>query len=270
MPFGFKGVATALVMVTFCYGGAEMIGVTAGEAVDAEHSLKSAIDKLFWRILIFYVCSIIVILAIIPWYTLEKGVSPFVLIFEKLGIPYAASIMNAIIISSAASCLNSCMYTAGRILWGLGLRNEAPKFFRRLSGSGVPANGILFTAVVALIGVYFNYTSPDTVFYFISSATVTSQLWAWGNIAIEQINFRKTLSIEAVDKLKYKMPFSPYANYLTLAFIVAVLFGMCFDKDNLMGLYAGAVWYTGLMVCYYIFKVADRQKQVDSNIKIEW
>lgn len=269
-PYGFTGTAMALVMVTFGYAGVEMIGVTAGEAADAEASLRSAINKVFWRILIFYVGSVFVILSIYPWDTLRKGVSPFVLIFERIGIPYSASIMNAVIMSSAASCLNSAMYTSGRMLYGLGLRDEAPKFLGKLSPTGVPANGILFTAVVALIGVYFNYTSPDTVFYFVSSATVTASLWAWGCIAIEQFNFRKGLSAEQVAKLKFKMPFYPYANYLILIFIACVIYGSWFDTDNRMGLLAGAIWYILLLVCYQLFNVKDRQAKVDHSIKTEW
>ena len=269
-PHGFTGTAMALVMVTFGYAGVEMIGVTAGEAADAEASLRSAINKVFWRILIFYVGSVAVILSIYPWDTLRKGVSPFVLIFERIGIPYSASIMNFVIMTSAASCLNSCMYTSSRMLYGLGIRNEAPKFLAKISGNGVPANGLYFTAAVALIGVYFNYTSPDTVFYFISSATVTASLWAWACIAIEQLNFRKSLTPEQVSKLKFKMPCYPYANYLILFFIAAVVYGSYFDDDNRMGLIVGAIWYIGLLICFQVFNVKERQQQAENAIKTEW
>lgn len=269
-PFGFKGTAMALVMVTFGYAGVEMIGVTAGEAANAEASLRSAINKVFWRILIFYVGSVVVILSIYPWDTLKKGVSPFVLIFEKIGIPYSASIMNFVIMTSAASCLNSCMYTSGRMLYGLGLRNEAPAFLGKISGNGVPANGIVASAVVALIGVYFNYVAPDTVFYFISSATVTASLWAWGCIVIEQMNFRKSLTPEQVKNLKFPMPLYPFGNYLVLAFLAAVIYGSWFDEDNRMGLIVGAVWYIGLIVCYYAFGVRGRQEKADAAVKTEW
>ena len=113
MPHGFTGVVAALVMVTFAYSGVEMIGVTAGEAADSERSLKSAINKVFWRVLIFYVGSVFVILSVYPWDQMISDVSPFVLIFEKIGIPYVASIMNLVIMTSAASCLNSGLYTCG-------------------------------------------------------------------------------------------------------------------------------------------------------------
>ena len=164
MPFGLKGVAMALVMVVFAYAGVEMIGITAGEAEDPKHSLKSAIDKVFWRILIFYVGTMTVILSICPWDTLPKGVSPFVIIFERMGIPYAAGVMNFVILSSAASCLNSCIYVCGRMLYGLSLRGEAPRFLGTLSKHQVPANGILFSSAACPVGVYLNFSYPDTAF----------------------------------------------------------------------------------------------------------
>ena len=178
--------------------------------------------------------------------------------------------MNLVIMSSAASCLNSCMYTSSRMLYGLGIRGEAPKFLAKISGNGVPANGLIFTFAIVLIGAYFNYVSPDTVFYYVSSATVTASLWAWGAIMIEQMNFRKRLTPEQVAKLKFKMPLYPFANYLVLAFIAAVCYGSWFDDDNRLGLYAGAVWYILLLVCYEVFKVKDRQLANETHEKTEW
>jgi len=271
MPHGLTGVAAALVMVTFAYSGVEMIGVTAGEARDAEKSLKSAINKVFWRVLIFYVGSVVVILSIYPWNEMRPDVSPFVLIFEKIGIPYAASIMNFVIMTSAASCLNSGLYTCGRMLYGLAVRHEAPQFLGKLNASQVPANAIIATSVVALIGVWMNYVSPDRVFYYISAASVTGCIWAWAIIMIEHMNWRKRLSPEQLSKLKFAMPLCPYANYLVLIFLAAVCYGMTADPDNLAGLYVGVPWYLGLLALYKIFKVSEAQKKAElSSIKTEF
>jgi amino acid transporter, AAT family len=269
-PYGVKGMCMALVMVIFGYAGIEMVGVTAGEAQDAAATLKSAINKVFWRILIFYVFSILVILSIYPWDTLRKGVSPFVLLFEKIGIPYSASIMNAVIITSASSCLNTCVYTSGRMLYSLSLRNEAPKYLAKISGNGVPLNGILTSCVFILIGVFLNWYSPDEVFYYMSSATATSCIWAWGIIILNQYNFRKKLSPEQVASLKFPMPLYPWANYFSIAFLAAVVYGMVFDHDNLIGLYTGIVWYIFLFACFYIFGIKQRQAAADQTIKTDF
>lgn len=269
MPFGFKGVAMALVMVTFSYAGVEMIGVTAGEAADAEHSLRSAINKVFWRILIFYVGSCFVILSIYPWDEMRKGVSPFVLIFEKIGIPYAASVVNFVIMTSAASLLNSSLYAAGRMLFGLSARNEAPKFVGKLSKNRVPANAVLFSSGAAVIGAWCNYVSPDAVFYYMSSAATTACLVAWGVIVLEHMAWRKQLSPEHIARLKFKMPFYPYANYLVLVFLALVVYGMIFDEDNLTGLYVGIVWYTILLILYKVCNVSEAQKNAVEAIKLD-
>jgi len=270
MPFGWTGVSMALVMVVFAYSGVELIGITAGEAADPERSLKSAIDKVFWRVLVFYVGSMVAILSIFPYETLPKGVSPFVMIFEKAGIPYAASIINFVILSSAASCLNSCMYVCGRMLYGLALRNEAPAFLGKLSGNQVPANGVLFSGAVCLVGVYFNYVAPDSVFYYMSAITTTGCMWTWSLIMYIQYKWRKSLSSEQIANLKYPMPFYPYANYIVGAFMLAVTLGMGYDHDNLVGLYVAPAWYAALYMVYKFFKIGKSQEKADLSIQTEW
>ncbi|HWR41251.1 MAG TPA: amino acid permease [Patescibacteria group bacterium] len=270
MPFGWTGVAMAFVMVVFAYSGVELIGITAGEAVDPERSLKSAIDKVFWRVLIFYVGSMVAILSIFPYDTLPKGVSPFVMIFEKAGIPYSASIINLVILSSAASCLNSCIYVCGRMLYGLALRNEAPAFLGRLSASQVPANGILFSGAVCLIGVYLNYVSPDSVFYYMSAITTTGCMWTWSLIMYIQYKWRKNLTPDQVGNLKYPMPFYPYANYIVGVFMLAVTLGMGYDHDNLVALYVAPAWYAALYVLYRVFKIGTAQQKARLKVHTEW
>ena len=270
MPFGWTGVAMALVMVVFTYSGVELIGITAGEAIDAEHSLKSAINKVFWRVLIFYVGSMAVILSVFPWDTLPKGVSPFVMVFEKIGIPYAASIMNIVILSSAISCLNSGMYICGRMLYGLALRNEAPQFLGKLSKNQIPANGILFSAAICLIGVYLNYATPDSVFYYMAAVSTTGCMWTWSLIMYIQYKWRKGLNAEQLKILKYPMPLYPYANYVVWIFMLAVTFGMSYDHDNFVGLMVAPCWYGGLIAVYKLFNVSNRQIEPAEQVKTEW
>lgn len=270
LPFGWTGVGMALVMVTWAYSGVELIGITSGEAKDAERSLSSAIDKVFWRVLIFYVGSCTVILSIYPWDTLGTKVSPFVSIFDKMGIPYAASIMNFVIMTSAASCLNSGLYICGRMLYGLSLRNEAPQFLGKLNSAQVPVNGILFTGAVSLIGVFLNWYAPENVFYYMGAVSVTGSIWAWMVIMLIHLKWRRGLSPEQVAKLKFPMPLYPFGNYLVIGFLLVVIVMMRLDHDNLVGLYIAPFWYGGLWLLYHLCKVDEAQKRADPTIKTEW
>jgi len=268
---GFSGVIMALTMVTFAYSGCEMIGITAGEANNPEVTLKSAINKVFWRILIFYCGSIFVILAIYPWTEIGKIGSPFVLVFKRMGLDGAASVMNAVMLSSALSCLNSGIYTCGRMIYGLGLRKEGPEWMAKLNAGQVPVNGILLTMAVVAIGVVMNFFFPGKVFDIISSVASTGCLWAWGVITLMHLKWRKSLSPERFAALKFPLPMSPILNWVVVAYVILVIIGMTMDPDNLMALGVFPIWIGILLVCYSVFNIADRTKVISTEAKkMEW
>lgn len=142
-PNGIKGVLLSLQMVMFAYLGIEMIGVTAGEVKNPEKSLAKAIDTVFWRILIFYVGALFVIMSIYPWQEIGSQGSPFVLTFEKVGIPSAAGIINFVVLTAALSSCNSGIFSTGRMLFNLAEQNEAPKAYGTLTKGGVPGKAVL-------------------------------------------------------------------------------------------------------------------------------
>jgi len=268
---GLSGVVMALVMVTFAYSGCEMIGITAGEASNPEVTLKSAINKVFWRILIFYCGSIFVILSIYPWTEIGKIGSPFVLVFKRMGLDGAASVMNAVMMSSALSCLNSGIYTCGRMIYGLGLRREGPAWMAKLNAGQVPVNGILLTMAVVAIGVVMNYFFPGRVFDIISSVASTGCLWAWGVIGLMHLRWRKSLSPERFAKLKFPIPASPLLNYIVLAYVVLVCIGMTMDPDNALALGVFPAWIIILLICYKVFNVEEKTKVITAEAKkMEW
>lgn len=249
---GFSGPALALVMVAFAYLGMELIGVTAGEAENPQKTLPSAINKVLWRILIFYVGALFIILCLFPWNEIDpaKG-SPFVLTFSKVGIPAAAGIINFVVLTAALSSCNSGIFSTGRMLYTLALQKKAPAFFGKLSGSGVPVNGIFISAAFLCIGVVLNYLVPAKVFEYVTSVATIGAVWVWGIILVAQINYRKSLSPEQVSQLKFPTPLWPLASYLTLAFLALVVIMMAFSEGTKIALYVGPVWFGLLLLSYY-------------------
>lgn len=248
---GFSGPALALVMVAFAYLGIELIGVTAGEAQNPEKTIPSAIDKVFWRILIFYVGALFVIMSLFPWNEIGTKGSPFVITFDKIGIPAAAGIINFVVLTAALSSCNSGIFSTGRMLYNLALQRKAPATFGKLSRTSVPVNGIIVSAAFLLIGVVLNYLVPARVFEYVTSVATIGAIWIWAVILLSQISYRKSLSQDEIARLKYPMPLWPIASYLALAFLALVLVMMAFSEGTRVALYVGPVWFGLLIASYY-------------------
>ena len=261
-PKGILGPVMAVIMVTFAYIGIELIGITAGEAENPEKTIPSAINKVFWRILIFYVGSLTVIMSIYPWDKLGTIGSPFVLVFSKLGISVAAGIINFVVLTAALSSCNSGIFSTGRMLYSLSLQGTAPKMFGKLSKSHVPMNGILISASFLLIGVILNYLVPGKVFTYVSSITTFAGIWTWGIILITQMKFRKTLTQNQIKELKFPSLFYPYANWISLAFLAFVVIVMFFNPDTLIALIVAPIWLAFLIAFYYILGFNKKERPV--------
>lgn len=252
-PNGFEGLGLSLVMVLFAYLGIELIGVTAGEAKNPEKTLPAAIDKVFWRILIFYVGALFVIMSLYPWDQIGSIGSPFVLTFEKLGVRAAAGIINFVVMTAALSSCNSGVFSTGRMLYNLSLQKKAPAAFGKLSKTKVPMNGILFSAIFLLIGVVLNYIVPAKVFVYVTSVATFGAIWIWVIILLVQMSFRSRLSPAEREQIKYKMPHYPFANYISMAFLLAVVGIMFMDADTRVALYIAPIWFGGVIASYYAF-----------------
>jgi AAT family amino acid transporter len=262
-PMGLKGIILSLVMVMFAYVGIELIGVTAGEAKNPEKTIPAAINKVLWRILIFYVGALGVIMSIYPWDQLGTIGSPFVLTFNKLGITAAAGIINFVVLTAALSSCNSGIFSTGRMLYNLSLQNKAPQMFGKLSNRHIPLNGILVSFCFLFIGVVLNYLVPAQVFIYVTSVATTGAIWTWGIIVLAQLKFRASLTADEVTQLKYPAPFYPVSNWATLIFLVFVLIIMAFDEDTRVALYVSPIWFGFLLVCYYAFGL---HKSSDSSV----
>ncbi|MGF9964855.1 amino acid permease [Bacillus rhizoplanae] len=267
-PNGFSGLLLSLQMVLFAYLGVELIGVTAGEAENPKKTLSKAIDNVFWRILIFYVGALFVMMAIYPWNEIGEKGSPFVLTFEQIGIAKAAGIINFVVLTAALSSCNGGLFSTGRMLFTLAQQKQAPEKFGHLNKNGIPSKGILATAFVLLIGVVLNYLVPGKVFTWLTSISTFGAIWTWGVILVAQLRFRKGLSQEAQNKLAYKLPLYPLSSYITLAFLVLVLGVMAYSTDTRIALIVGPIWIIALVAVYYMkgFHVIDKTQKSSSRI----
>ncbi|HEY4531891.1 MAG TPA: amino acid permease [Kurthia sp.] len=252
MPNGFSGVIQALPIVMFAYLGVEMIGVTAGEAKDPKKTLPKAINTVLLRVLVFYIGAITVILSIYPWDEMTEGQSPFVMMFDNVGIQYAAGIINFVVLTAALSSCNSGIFSTGRMIFNLAAQKQAPQIFYHVGKTGVPTLAILFSAAVLLIGVLLNYIIKDErVFLYITSVSTFGAVWTWVIILLVQIKYRKTLSKDEIGKLTFKNIFHPISSYFSVAFLVMVVVLMFFNDGTRIALIVGPLWIALLVVLYF-------------------
>ncbi|GAA4205762.1 amino acid permease [Actinocatenispora rupis] len=222
-PMGVLAALTILQGVVFAYAGIEMVGVTAGEAKDPRKAVPKAINSIGWRIAIFYIGSVLLLVMLLPYTVYSPGTSPFVTFLSKLGVPGAGGIMDLVILTAALSSVNSGLYSTGRILKSLSAAGSAPKFVGRISRRGVPYGGILLTAAIYLIGIVLNLVVPDDAFEIALEFSAVGIIAMWSMIMIAHLAMQRKAKRGELQRPSYRLPGAPYTNYITIAFLVAVL-----------------------------------------------
>ena len=250
LPFGIAGVLLTLQMVTFAYQGVELIGVTAGEAENPEVVLPKATNGITYRILIFYLGALAIIMSLVPWTDLSPDVSPFVFVFEKMRVPAAASIITVVVITAATSSCNSGIFSTGRMLYSLAQRGHAPRALAQLSAQHVPAMGINISVAVMLVAVVLNYTVPEKAFVYITSISAVGTLWTWGIIMVAHRNYRLAVAAGRAKAATFRMPGAPWANWLVLAYLLGVTYMLGRDADTRVALYFAPAWFGVLGIGY--------------------
>jgi AAT family amino acid transporter len=259
-PNGISGMLLSLQMVLFAYVGIEMIGLSAGEAENPRKTIPMAIDSLAWRILIFYMGAIFVILTIFPWNEVGQQGSPFVVMFERIGLREAAGIINFVVITAALSSCNAGIFSGGRLLYALSVNGYAPAPFAKLSRYGVPHRAVIATVAVCLTGVVLNYFVPDKAFQYIMAAVTFVGLMVWIAILITQIQFRRSLTKVQVAELAYRTPWWPYSSWFALAFIALVVVLMGFHEDARIALVLGPCLLSVYLAMFYIVGLHRKTK----------
>jgi GABA permease len=244
-PNGGGAVLGGVLVVVFSFFGAEIATIAAGESVNPVEAVKKAVKSTVWRILVFYIGSIAIVVTLLPWDSASVAKSPYVAVIELYGVPGAGAIMDVIVLTSVLSTLNSGLYTASRMLFSLSRRADAPAGWSRLSKSGVPRTAVLASTVVGFITVGLNYLAPDTVFLFLVNTSGAIALLVWLVIAVSQLILRRRMGAEAADRLSLKMWAFPFLTWFAIASIVALLVGMAIlektRQELLMSLLLAAV-----------------------------
>jgi len=259
LPFGILGVLLTLQMVTFAYQGVELIGVTAGEAENPEVVLPKATNGITFRILIFYIGALVVIMSLVPWTELSPDTSPFVFVFEKMRVPAAATIINLVVITAATSSCNSGIFSTGRMLFSLAQRGHAPRALAHLSTQRVPSKGINISAAVMLMAVAVNYLVPEKALVYLISISTIGTLWTWGVIMLAHRNYRRAVAAGAARAVTFRMPGAPYANWLVIVFLLAVTLMLGLDEDTRVAWYVAPVWFALLGLGYTLSKPQPAQ-----------
>ena len=259
-PNGISGMLLSLQMVLFAYVGIEMIGLSAGEAENPRKTIPMAIDSLAWRILIFYMGAILVILAIFPWNEVGQQGSPFVVMFERIGLREAAGLINFVVITAALSSCNAGLFSGGRLLYALSVNGYAPAPFAKLSRYGVPHRAVIATVAVCMTGVVLNYFVPDKAFQYIMAAVTFVGLMVWIAILFTQMQFRRSLTKAQVAELSYRAPWWPYSSWFALAFIGLVVVLMGFHEDARIALILGPCLLAAYLVMFYIVGLHRKTK----------
>ncbi|MGV4981805.1 amino acid permease [Streptomyces sp. NRAIS4] len=233
LPHGPGAILTGVLLVVFSFMGSEIATLAAGESEDPQGAVTKSTNSIIWRIGVFYLGSILVVVSLLPWNdpSIKKDGS-YVAALDSLGIPNAGQIMNVIILTSVLSCLNSGLYTASRMAFSLGQRGDAPKAFARTTSRGVPMAAILASVVFGFVAVFFNYAYPKTVFLFLVNSSGAVALFVWLVICFSQLRMRKIIQREAPEKLVVKMWLYPYLTWITAFFIVGVLGYMLTDTKG--------------------------------------
>jgi GABA permease len=233
LPEGPGAILTGVLLVVFSFMGSEIVTLAAGESENPQRAVTKATNSVIWRVAVFYLGSIFVVVTLVPWDDPSLGEDgSYTAALNSLDIAHAGQIMNFIVLTSVLSCLNSGLYTASRMAFSLGERGEAPKAFARTTSRGVPQTAIIASVVFGFVAVFFNYEYPDSVFLFLVNSSGAVALFVWLVICFSQLRMRKIIQRESPEKLVVRMWLYPYLTWATAGLIVFVLGYMLTDTEH--------------------------------------
>ncbi|MBY4727231.1 MULTISPECIES: amino acid permease [Burkholderia] len=265
MPLGIGPVMSGAVAATGFYFGAEIVTIAAAEAKEPAKAVAKATNSVITRVLVFYVGSVALVVALVPWNSHQMA-TPYVSALEVMGLPAAANVMNAIVLTAVLSALNSGLYAASRMLFALTRHGDAPAALAKVNKRGVPVRAILLGTVFGYVSVVMSYVSPDTVFAFLVNSYGTVALFVYVLIAFSQLRLRKRLDPVAASKLRVKMWAYPYLTWVAIIGMVGILVAMAFIPDQRKPLWLGVASLAVLIVAYGLTRRSRREPLDDSEL----
>ncbi len=255
-PNGATGLMMAMAVIMFSFGGLELVGITAAEADNPRHSIPRATNQVIYRILLFYIGALAVLLALYPWQKVVSGGSPFVMIFHDLDSNLVATVLNLVVLTAALSVYNSCVYCNSRMLFGLATQGDAPKELLKVNAKGVPLTALGMSALATGLCVLINYYIPREAFGLLMSLVVSSLVINWGIISITHLKFRQAKAAQGQETF-YKSLGYPLTNYLCLAFLAFILVVMWMTEGIRISVELIPVW---LLVLWGAYKLTRGRK----------
>jgi len=234
-PKGPAGILAVAFTAVFWFLGTEFVGSAAGRGKNPEKTIPKAVKTVFVRIVIFYLGATFMVAALIPWQEGTVAVSPFTLAFQNIGIPFAATLMNFVVLTSTLSCANAGLYASSRMIFAMAKEGKAPKIFANANKRGVPVPALLLTGCMGGAAFLSKFISPDKVYVLLVSASAITVLFAWIGICLSHNNFRKKYlpsKGKTLNDLKFKAPFFPYGNYIAGGLCVVVIIAQFFSHDT--------------------------------------
>ena len=267
MPTGFSSVLLGITVVIFSFMGTEIVAIAAGESDHPTKAVRIATNSVIWRILIFYIGSIALVVTLLPWNSANILVSPFVAVLDHIGIPAAAQIMNFVVLTAVLSCLNSALYANSRMLFGMASKGDAPKAFLKLSKRGVPTRAILFSTAFSYVAVIFSYTSPDKIFLFLINSSGAVALLVYLVIAVSHLRMRRKFERENPEALQLKMWLFPYLTYATIFAITGIYVAMLIIESLRVQAILTLLIAIITIASYFIFaRRKEEVGKVDNNV----
>ncbi len=248
-PNGFGGLVMAMAVIMFSFGGLELVGITAAEADNPGKSIPKATNQVIYRILIFYVGALAVLLSLYPWQNVVTGGSPFVLIFHAMNSELVATVLNIVVLTAALSVYNSGVYCNSRMLLGLAQQGNAPRALQRVNRRGIPLTALAVSAAATGICVLVNYFMPGEAFELLMGLVVSALIINWAMISIIHLMFRRAKRA-AGQTTTFRSLGYPLTNYLTLAFLAGILVVMFLTPGLRLSVYLIPVWLLVLGVSY--------------------
>ncbi|MEU5881279.1 amino acid permease [Spirillospora sp. NPDC047279] len=255
LPNGLASVFSAIVIVMFAFGGTEIVTIAAAESEEPGRAVAKATSNVLWRVGLFYVGSILLVVAILPWDDAKVLTSPFVSVLDTIGVPAAGTIMQAVILTAVLSVLNSAIYVSSRMMYVLTRDGDAPAGLVRLNRRGVPVRAVLLGTVAAWGAVVASYISPDAVFKFLMNSIGVILAFVYLAILVSQLRLRARLQREDPASLTYRMWAHPYLTLLVIAALLAVVVSMAFMAGQRSQLVASVV---SLLIVAALYPVRRR------------
>ncbi|MBJ7481814.1 amino acid permease [Rhodococcus sp. (in: high G+C Gram-positive bacteria)] len=229
MPNGLSGIAAGLLVVAFAFGGIEIVTIAAAESENPERSIAVAVRSVVWRISVFYIGAISIMVLVLPWNDPELESGPFVAVLNKANVPGVAGFMELVVVVALLSAFNANIYGTSRMAFSLSRRGDGPAFMAKLSSTGVPTNAVLLSVFFGFVSVLLNWLLPDDLLGILLNAVGAALLVIWIFIVVSHLRLRKQL--EASGKLTVRMWLFPYLSYATLAMLGVFVVLMLFDAD---------------------------------------